>query len=88
MKRVNEAALDAIAQIIGELQNNPKKVITSNLGSGCHARPFGYKGDKSYKVVIPGDDFDMALCQLHYLLYDLGIDCGLSQAQLEALNNI
>ena len=70
-----------IQKIIERLTDEPNRKITSNLGSGCHARRYGENGG-FHKVVIPGDDFDMAKTQLHYLLFDLGIDVGLSEEEL------
>ncbi len=75
--------IQTIAKIIEKLEKEPNHVITGNLGSGCHARKFD--GDR-YKVVIPGDTFDMAKTQLHYLLYDLGVDVGLSINELRTLD--
>lgn len=85
MKKLNESCLDAIKQVIGELEANPNKVITSNLGSGCHARAYG-ENKEFHKIVIPGDTFAMAELQLYYLLFDLGVDCHLSDDQLKALD--
>jgi hypothetical protein len=84
----NETTLKIIGKIITILESNPNQKITSTVGSGCHARPYGDKSDKSYKIIIPGDNFDMVKSQLHYLLYDIGIDCGLSDSELAELDNI
>ena len=74
--------ISTIQKIIDRLDENPNKIITSPLGSGCHARRFG---GEFFKVVIPGDTFEMAKVQLHYLLYDLAIDVGLSDEELKTL---
>ena len=73
-----------IKKIIERLDKEPQRVITSSLGSGCHARKFGDSNllTSSYKVVIPGDTFAAAKDQLHYLLFDLGIDVGLSTEEM------
>jgi len=71
-----------IQKIIKRLDNEPNRIITSPLGSGCHARKFG----DSHKVVIPGDTFEMAKIQLHYLLFDLGVDVGLTDEELKTLD--
>jgi hypothetical protein len=74
---MNTLTIKTIKEIIKRLDKEPNRIITSNLGSGCHARSFGVKLDKSYKIVIPGDTFSMAKTQLEYLLRDLAIDVGL-----------
>ena len=70
---------NTIQKIIERLDNEPERKITSNLGSGCHARRLDESG---YKVVVPGDTFEQAKMQLHYLLFDLGIDVGLEPDEL------
>lgn len=72
-----------IQKIIKALDKEPDRIITSELGSGCHARKFG---TDFHKVVIPGDTFAMAKIQLHYLLFDLGVDVGLTDAELKTLD--
>ena len=72
-----------IRKIISRLEAEPNRIITSELGSGCHARL--YK-DEFHKVVIPGDTFAMARTQLHYLLFDLGVDVGLTDEELKTLS--
>lgn len=74
---------ETVQKIIDLLEKEPNRVIDSAIGSGCHARKFG--GD-SYKVVIPGDTFSMARSQLHYLLFDLGVDVGLTDEELKTLD--
>lgn len=81
---MDKATLKTIKKIISTLENNPNKLITCNLGSGCHARPYG-ENNQFHKIVIPGDNYDMAKSQLHYLFYDLGVDCGLSDDELKTL---
>lgn len=85
-QELNEA-LETIKQIIITLKNNPAKKVESDLGSGCHARAYG-ENNQFHKIVIPGDTFDMVETQLHYLLYDLAIDCKLSDTQLKTLEYI
>ncbi len=72
-----------IKEIIKRLKAEPERTITGSIGSGCHARSFGDIENKSYKVVIPGDTFSAALGELHYLLFDLGIDVGLTCEELD-----
>jgi len=71
-----------IRRIIERLDKEPDKVITSNLGSGCHARKWEQNGETFHKVVIPGDTFADAKVELHYLLFDLGIDVGFDPEEL------
>jgi hypothetical protein len=87
MKKINSATMETVYTILCELEHNPNKVITNELGSGCHARAYG-EHNEFHKIVIPGDTFETAKLQLHYLLFDLGVDCGLSDAQLKTLENI
>lgn len=70
-----------IAEILRRLEAEPNRVITSKLGSGCSARRL--PETDSYKVVIPGDTFAQAQIELHYLLFDLGIDVGMSVGELD-----
>ena len=69
-----------IAEILKRLNAEPERIITGSIGSGCYARRM--PGNDSYKLVIPGDTFQAALTELHYLLFDLGIDAGLSTEEL------
>lgn len=72
-----------IREIIKRLDKEPNRVITSYLGSGCHARKYIDKdGLTFHKVVIPGDTFESAKLALHYLLFDLGIDVGFEPDEL------
>jgi hypothetical protein len=72
-----------IRRIIERLDKEPERVITSNLGSGSHARSYKDKeGNVFHKVVIPGDTFADAKMELHYLLFDLGIDVGFEPEEL------
>ncbi len=70
---------EVIQEIIKRLRDEPTRIITSTIGSGCHARKMD---EGSYKVVIPGDTFKTALTQLDYLLFDLGIDVGLDTKEI------
>uniref|UniRef100_A0A6M3KLV5 Uncharacterized protein n=1 Tax=viral metagenome TaxID=1070528 RepID=A0A6M3KLV5_9ZZZZ len=74
---------EVIKKILEGLAKTPDKVITSNLGSGCHARKMPGTDASSYKVVIPGDTFQQAQIELHYLLFDLGVDIGLTVEELQ-----
>lgn len=87
--RVDAKTMKVIAEVINCMMNNPEKVITGHLGNGCHARAYKtLNGQTMHKVVIPGDNFDMAKLQLKYLLSDLAIDCGLSDEKIDQLENI
>lgn len=77
-----------IKEIIDRLDREPNRVITSQLGSGCHARRYEQNGEIFHKVVIPGDTFADAKMELHYLLFDLGIDVGLEPEELNQGNLI
>ncbi len=75
-----------IRKIMDRLEKNPTQIITSNLGSGCHARTYKTAdGEVMHKVVLPGDTFETALVQLHFLLFDLGVDVGLTDEELKTL---
>lgn len=71
-----------VREIIERLDKEPARVITSPLGSGCHARKYEQNGQVFHKVVIPGDTFADAKMELHYLLFDLGIDVGFEPEEL------
>ena len=74
--------IETVREIIKRLDEHPDKVITSHLGSGLHARRWTQNGETFHKLVIPGDTFHQAKTELHYLLYDLGIDVGLEPEEL------
>jgi hypothetical protein len=79
--------IKTIEKILKALEKEPDRIVTSNLGSGCHARRYGdAENGYFHKVVIPGDTFSMASTQLHYLLFDLGVDVGLSDDELKTLS--
>ena len=69
-------------QTIARLDREPGKVITSPLGSGCLARRFGNKEARTCKVVVTRDTFRAGKIELHYLLFDLGIDVGIEPDEL------
>ena len=76
-----------IRRIIKRLDKEPNRVITS--GSGCHAQKYtDENGDHFHKVVGPGDTFSAAKMALHYLLFDLGVDVGMSTEELNEGNLI
>ncbi len=84
---MDKTTLKTIKKIIDILEKNPQKTVINNLGSGCHARPYGEKNE-FHKIVIPGDTFEMVELQLHYLFFDLGVDCGLSDEELKTLESL
>lgn len=74
---------ETIAKIIKRLEAEPEAVITSTVGSGSHGRRM--PNSTVYKAVITGDSYSTALLALHYLLFDLGVDVGLSDEELKTL---
>ena len=72
---------NTIATIIERLKRSPSEVIKTRIGSGTSSSRI--EGTNTYKPVVCKDTYAQALMQLDYLLFDLGIDVGLSPEELE-----